>query len=165
VLYDSVEQAYVIASANFATDIAALTTAKGVTALGAVTIIKRQRAETSKRLANPATTLKTLGIYVTRAMTQAKDQQKRDSLSTLVYDLYVEGLDPSLLAKQAELGVEALLRSIDRFAVSGAGVFGAGELLRSVNIQMSDGYEETVTPRYWHRAEVTFPVHDRDEGL
>lgn len=162
-IYDVVEQAYDIANVNFVADHTALLGAKSIAPwAGTLTIIKRQRAETSREF---GTTPPTLGVCGVRASTQAKDQGKRDTRSAVVYDLFARGTDPGLLAAQVELGAEALLRSIDRLAGSGRGVFGAGELPNSVSVEMSDGYDQDVGLQWWHRAEVTFPCHDRDEGV
>jgi len=164
VIYDAIEQVYAVANANFATDFAALATAKGVVGLNTnAAIEKRQSAETMVRL---GAALPCLGIVGLRARSQAKDQGKRDTESVIAFDYYAEHADPVLVAKQAELAAEALLRTVDRLWASGASVFGAGELPLSVVIDFTEGYLETRSPPvYWRSATVTFPVHDRDEGL
>lgn len=161
-IYDALEQVYTVIAANFATHHAALLTAKSVTAPAAATIIKRQNAETSR---NYGTAPPTLGITAVRATTGARHQLSRDTTTTIVCDYLVQGTDPGLLAAQAELAVEALLRSVDALPESGGGVYGAGEFDDSISITMSDGYTEDKDEKFWHRGQVSFPVHDRDTGL
>lgn len=162
-IYDQVEQAFAIANANFATDMAALVAAKSIVGLTTTaTFIKRQDAEIAKALnATPPF----VGVVALRAATQAKDQGKRDTLGQLAYDYYASGADPLKVAKQAELAVEALLQSVDRLAGSGSGVFGAGELSGSIEIEMTDGFEEGDNGLYFRRGTVRFPIWDRDTGL
>ena len=159
-IFHALEQTYAVANTYFNTEHADVCADNSVTAPAPATLIKRQRAETSQRLGGPAPRL---GLHSVRGSTQAKDQQKRDNTTFLLADYYLEGTDPALLAAQAELAVEAVLRIVDRLALSGGGVYGAGELRDSVSWQMSDGYDEARQDLYWHRAQVTFPVHDRDE--
>ncbi|HWP38945.1 MAG TPA: hypothetical protein VNL18_15470 [Gemmatimonadales bacterium] len=161
-IYDAVEQAYTVAAANFTADLNALAAAKGVTAPPAATLIKRQRAETYIAL---GAALPALGIYLLRVATQAKSQGKRDSVVSLVFDYYLEGTDPTLLAKQAELAAEAVLRTVDRLADAGSGIYGAGEGSGSVTIELSDGYDPADENKFFHRAQVTVPVWDEDTGL
>jgi hypothetical protein len=163
VIYDCVEQAYTVLAANFATDYAALLSAKSVTSPGTVKLVKRQKVETALRYgAQPPL----LGIVSLAARTQAKDQGKRDTQALVGYDFYVSGSDPALVAKQVELGAEACMRSVDRLAASGLGVFGAGETPLSVTITLSDDEEEEVQEgKYGRRATVSFPMWDRDEGV
>jgi hypothetical protein len=166
-LYDAIETVYAVVLANFATDLAALASAKGVTITTTADIIKRQRAETfvafGKGVTSPA-----IGIFSIRGLTQAKWQTQRDTDCTVVCDYYARSADPSALAIQAELAAEALLKSMDRIWPTAAG--GAGEGDRSVTIEMTDAYVETVsseteTARWEHRAMVTFTVQVRDTGL
>lgn len=164
-LYDAVEQVYTVVLANFTTDLGALATAKGVSVTATVGVIKRQTAETMVAL---GADLPAIGVYTVAGSTQAKDQGKRDTLTTMVLDYYAEGTDPANLAKQAELAAEALLRSIDRLwpALEGGG----GNAVGSVGIVMTPGYQEVRQNEaeqtvYNHRATVTFPVMDRDSGL
>jgi hypothetical protein len=160
VIHDVAEQVYATTEANFATDHAALLTAKGVTGFTpTVLIVKRLAAETFIAL---GVALPALGIRVVRAVTQAKDQGKRDSLDTVVWDLYAEHTDPVVLAKWVELGAEAVLLTIDRLWSAAGGLFGAGELPESVSVDLTEGVEEGEGLRYWRRAQVTCPVHDRD---
>lgn len=161
-IFDAVQRAHTVTATNLATDLAALCTAKSVTNPGTITLVKRQKAETFIALGSP---LPALGIYGLRAVTQAKDQGKRDSLVTVVWDFYIEGTDPTLIAKQAELVAESVLRTVDRLAASGDGLYGAGELAQSVTVEMSDNYQEAEELKWFQRAVVTAPVHDRDEGV
>ena len=162
-IYDALEQVYTVLNANFVTDFAALVAAKGVTGVVTTTgLEKRQDANTMIRL---RATLPAIGIYAVAATTQAKDQAKRDSVTTVVCEYLALGSDPVALAKQAELAAEALCKSIDRVAASGAGVYGGGEARQSVEVVLNQAYTETVSPNYEQTATITFPVWDRDEGL
>lgn len=163
VLYDQVETAYTVLNANFAADYAALLTAKGVTGPGTVKIVKRQSVVTALRYGVLAPLM---GVVSLAAQTQAKDQGKRDTRGLVAYDLYISGSDPALVAKQVEIGAEACMRSVDRLAASGLGVFGAGELPQSVDVTLNDDADEEVQDgKYGRRATVSFSMWDRDEGL
>lgn len=165
-IYDQVEQCYLTTEQIFADAYANLLSAKGVTApVRAFTLIKRQDAETSTRFDAEKVNIPSLGIYCRKAATQAKDQEKRDTLSEMTWDCYAEGLDPALLAKQVELAGEALLQVLDALPESGLGVFGAGELESSVRFVLSNGFEEAQGITWWHRCVMTAPIHDRDEPL
>lgn len=162
-IYDVVEQAYSVLASNFATDYAALLTAKSVASPGTVKLVKRQKVETALRY---GVLPPLLGVVSLAARTQAKDQGKRDTQGLVAYDLYIKGSDPAVVAKQVELGAEACMRSVDRLAASGLGVFGAGEIPLSVQITLSDDEEEEVEEgKYGRRATVSFQVWDRDEGV
>ena len=161
-LFDAVEQVYVVVLANFTTDLGALATAKGVSVTATAGIIKRQTAPTFLGL---GADLPAIGVYATDGVTQAKDQGKRDTLTTMVLDYYAEGTDPANLAKQAELAAEALLQSVDRLWPGLEG--GGGNAVGSIGITMTPGYQEIRQNEagqtvYNHRATVTFPVMDRD---
>lgn len=162
-IHDQVERAYTVLATNFAADYAALLTAKAVASPGTVKIVKRQSVVTALRYgALPPL----LGVVSLAAQTQAKDQGKRDTRGLVAYDLYISGSDPALVAKQVEIGAEACMRSVDRLAESGAGVFGAGELPLSVQITLSDDEDEEVQEgKYGRRATVSFSMWDRDEGV
>lgn len=162
-IYDVVEQAYSVLNSNFATDYTALLTAKNVTSPGTVKLVKRQKVETAIRYGFQPPLL---GVISLAARTQAKDQGKRDTQALVAYDLYIKGSDPAVVAKQVELGAEACMRSVDRLAASGLGVFGAGEVPLSVNVTLSDDEDEEVEEgKYGRRATVSFQVWDRDEGV
>lgn len=159
-IYDAIEGAYTVVLTNFATDLAALATAKGVTITTTASIVKRQKAETfgTYQIALPA-----VGVYGKKVVTQGKSNGYRDNLSTVVFDYYAVGPDPVILAKQAELAAEALLKSIDR--LNGADPYGAGVLPGSITVEFNDGFEEVQIPNYARRAIVTCPVWDQDTGL
>jgi hypothetical protein len=162
VIYDSLEQAYTVLLANFAADFTALATAKSVTVTSVATIKKRVDAETMVAIGVP---FPAIGVYGLRATTQAKDQTKRDTTSELVFDCYHTNPDPALAQKQAELMAEACLKTVDRLAGSGGGVFGAGEAPGSVEVDLDPGFEDVEAPQYGGRVRVRFPVSDRDTGL
>ena len=162
-IYDAVEQAYAVVSANFATDFAALVAAKGVTGTQPVqTIVKRQTAELYVSL---NAVLPAIGVYGLEARTQAKLQTVRDNECVLVFDYYAEGTDPVAVAKQVELAAEALLMSVDRISSAASGLFGAGELLGAVRVVLTEGFVEATQGTYARRAQVTFTAQDRDTGL
>jgi len=164
-IHDAIERLYTQLNANFATDMAAVITEKGAGVVGLVataTVIKRQTAEifVQKSQAPPA-----IGIYGVRATTQAKDQTKRDSKNVIGVDYYATGTDASKLQKQTELAAEAIMRSVDRLAGSGGGVFGAAVEEDSVTWDWLDGYTEGVAPLFIGVATGTIPVDDREQGL
>src|SRR4029077_3764328 len=102
-IFDAIEQAYVVANANFTSDLAALATAKGVTVNTACNFVTRQDADifVARGLALPA-----CGIIADPArdtQTQGKDQTKRDSEVGLVFDYYAVDTDLVKVAEQAEL--------------------------------------------------------------
>lgn len=163
-IYDAVEKAYAVVAANFAADMAALVAAKGETVdATTATLEKRQRAEKYIELgaAKP-----TIGIWSRGALTQAKvGTGWRDNVTSIVLDYYCSGTNPSVVAKQAELAAEALLQSVDRLPNSGAGVYGSGELRGSVTVELTDGYLKDGAAKWYRRAQVTFPLTDRDEPV
>ena len=165
-IFDAVETAYTVVNANFDTKLAALVAAKGVSGtLAGAKKFKRQNAETYVELNATIRdgTEAGLGVYGLQAVTQAKSQTQRYTDTTVGADYYCRGTDPAVLAKQAELAAEALLGCIDAMWPTAEG--GAGEGDKSISITMSAGYEETQTPKYEHRAVVTFTLTDRDTGL
>jgi hypothetical protein len=163
-IYDAIEQAYLVVNSNFATDMAALVALKSESGLTTTaTIEKRQRAERfiALQAAGP-----TIGIWGRGVVTQAKvGTGWRDNVSSVVLDYYCTGTDPVKVAKQAELAAEALLKSIDRMSDQAQGVYGAGELRGSVTVDLSDGYLEVKADTYYRRAQITFPLTDRDEPV
>ena len=164
-IYDSIETAYTVLLANFATDLAALAAAKGVTIVTTCTFEKRQSVERALEL---RAVKPFCCINGRRSSTQGRDQGKRDSLSIVAFDYYAEGTDPVKLAKQVELAAEAIYLSADDMPGVDT-VFGVGEEPLSWSVEFSDGYIEaasdSVTPNYFRRATVTVPVWDRDTGL
>src|SRR5207302_7433147 len=138
----------------------ALAAAKSITDLaGAPTFVKRQKAEMFTAL---GVTLPAIGIYIPRAWTQAKSQTQRDTRCQCVLDWYARNADPVLLAKQTELAVEALLRSVDRLTTATGGVYGGAQLEESAVVEVTDGFDKSIEPAYDRRATLTFPVYDRD---
>lgn len=165
-IYDAVEKAYEIVLANFATDMAAVVAAKSETVFSTTaTIEKRQSAEKYIALGAPKPTL---GVVGRGAVSQAKvGSGWRDNVSSVTLDYFCNGSDPVKVSKQAELAAEALLRCIDKMPNSGGGavVFGAGELRGSITIEFSDAYEKDGSGSWYRRAQVTFPLTDRDEPV
>lgn len=165
-IFDALERAYTVANTNFATDMAAIVTAKGLSGLTTTaTFVKRQRAETFRDLGAP---LPACGVYWAGLVTQAKNQQKRDGVVSLVYDYYAEGDETEVVevSKQVELAVTALLLSVDRMAGGADLVFGGGEGDGSITVEPSDGFSPPAEPkgvkRFWARAMILFPVNDWD---
>lgn len=165
-IYDAIEKASAIVTANFGTDMAAVIADKGEVGLDAtVTIEKRQRAETFIALgaAKP-----TIGISGRANVAQAKvGSGWRDTTSVIVLDYFCNGTDPVKVSKQAELAAEALYRCIDKMPNSGGSgvVFGAGEIAGSITTEMSDDYQKDGSDKWYRRAKVTFPLTDRDEPV
>lgn len=162
-IFDAIEQLYTALNANFATDMAALVTDKGLTGITTTaTIIKRQTAEViiAKRATQP-----TIGIVPARFTTQAKDQAKRDSKNWLEVVYVATGSDPAAIGKQVELALESILRSIDRLAGQGGGVFGAAVQEDSIEGDVSDYYTEGQAPNYYQLGTLRFRVDDREQPL
>lgn len=164
-IYDAVETCASVAGANFETDLTAACTAKSVTAPTGWKVIAWQNAETAVRLgaAKPL-----LGVTVApQSATQAKSQGKRDSLSSVLFDAYLENADPTLVVKQIALVPEAVMLTVDRLVAGvGGGVYGGAVTPLSVSIDLTDGYEERGDqPLYWQRAQIVVPVWDQDTGL
>lgn len=162
VIHDSVEQIATSLAANFDTDMAALTTAKSVTALAAVTVYRH--VPVAPFVADDAAA-PLIAIYSPRALTHAKRQGYRDSRNTIIVELFLRGSTADTVRKQAELGAEAIMRTVDR--VEGlTGLVAAGEQEGSVEVSIDgtadakggqEQYEETVR--------VTFAVLSRDDNL
>jgi hypothetical protein len=163
VIYDPLEQFFAALNANFATDMVALVTAKSLTGITTTaTIIKRQTAEViiAKRATQP-----TIGFYPTTFRTQAKDQGKRDTRCWLEVVYVATGEDPAAIGKQIELALESILRSVDRLAGLGGGVFGAAVEDNSIDGELSDYYVDGQAPNYYQTGTMRIPVDDRENGL
>jgi hypothetical protein len=158
--YDVVEEVATLLTANFDTDMAALTSAKGVTALAAVTIHKRLPAVI---FAGDEVGVPGLGIYAPRTVTNAKSQGKRECRVTCVVELFIRGATAATVRAQAELGLEAILKTVDRVADAGSGVFGAGEEEAGVFCEI-DGAADAKggQEQYEEVARVRFIVWDQD---
>lgn len=154
-----VEQVTSVVTANFAADFAALAAAKGVANLGAVTIHKRLPADiiAGEELAVPG-----IGVYATKATTNAKRQTLRDSRVTCVLELFLRGTSAATIRAQAELGAEAFLLSVDRVHTAGGGIFGAGEEEGGVVCEIAGGALGEGQEQYEELTRVTFTVSDRD---
>lgn len=164
-IFDAVKRAHEILAANFAADLNALITAKSLTgAVSATTVFDRLGSDSFA--ADVTFTTAGLGVYWGgQAQTQARHQDLRESVVWVEAEYYARGDDPAVLAKQAELAAEAVLRSVDRMGGDGS-VLGAAEQRNSVTIQgprlayLKDGeksYEDQVIVR--------FPMIDEDQGL
>jgi hypothetical protein len=164
-IFDAVEVCASVLATNFATDLAGLAMAKGVTITTTADIVKRQDAETFLAL-NQGKETPTLGVDALSAATQGRDQGKRDTRTEVSIDYYCEADDPATAGIQSELAAEAILLTMDRLPTSGSGVFGIAEEPESARIEMTKGYVEakaaTSGRRWWRLATVQFPVYDRD---
>ena len=157
--YDVIEEVASTLVTNFNTDMAALTTAKGVTALASATVHKRLPAAV---FAGDEKALPGIGVYSPRTLTQAKNQARRHSTVTVMVELHLRGTVPATLRAQAELAQEAILLTVDRLWNEGSGLFGAGEedlgvecaIDGTADTEGQDVYEETVR--------VSFTVQDED---
>ena len=160
-LYDALEEVYTVINTNFVADLVALALAKSETIETTTAIVKRQKADTAIR---EGATLPVLTLYAISGTSQAKNQGQRYSTIVLGSDYVARGTDPVKLAKQAELYVEALHKSIDRVWPNLEG--GAGEGLNSIEFELADSYDDVLADgavrTYEQRATVRFPVVDRD---
>jgi len=168
VIYDTIENVAPVFTANFTTDLAALAALKSLPIAPAaggiattVTIYKRLPAEIYAAIEQNA--LPGLGIYAERVLTQARRQAKRDNLTFVVADYFARGTDPAALRSQLELAAEAICQSIDRLWAAAGGVYGAGELDRSVDVAM--GVIAAGQDTYEGQLLIRFPVNEEDTGL
>jgi hypothetical protein len=162
VITDTVDQVWLMTNDWFPVDMQMLASLYNVPMTTTATVIKRQSVETA--LAEGAT-IPVLGIVALRCTTNAKDQGKRDSLTTVEWDYYAEAATVAslgVLQKQVELAAQAILYTIDRLAGSGLQVFGGGDLPGSVEVTVTEGVNEGEAPRYWRRAVVTAPIWQRE---
>lgn len=163
-LYDAIERVYALLDANVETDLAALATAKGLTLGTTVELVKRQRKETFLRLGS---TTPAIGIFPATVVTQARNQGRRHSRVGVVCEYYASSADPVLVQQQAELAVEAILRTVDRLGelTDTGGVYGGGGEEGSVSVEFTDGRvagESQAQDVYWASAAVLFDVWDED---
>ena len=162
-LYDPIEEFYDVLNTNFAVDMAALVTAKGLTGITTTAvIIKRQTAEViiAKRATQP-----TIGFVPVTFRTQAKDQGKRDTRAWLEVVYVATGADPAAIGKQVELALQSILCSVDRLAGSGGGVFGAAVEDGSIEGELSDYYADGEAPNYYQVGTMRIPMDDREDGI
>ena len=166
-IYDAVETCASVAGTNFEADLTAVGASKSptVTTPTGWKVIAWQDAEIAVRL---GASKPLLGVTLApNSATQAKSQGKRDSLSGVLFDGYIEGTDPTLLARQIALVPEAVLKTVDRLVAGvGGGVYGGAVTPLSATIELSDGYEERADqPMYWQRVRVIVPVWNQETGL
>lgn len=170
VIYDAVEQVAPILIANYTSDLTALAAAKGVPVLptvggidATINLYKWLEAESFATVEqNP---LPGLGVDWENILTQARRQDKRDSVHFLVADYFARGADSTVLTKQMALAAETLLHRIDQIWNSAGGfVYGAAEPEGSVRIEQFPlgGYGQD---SYEGRFRIHFPVNEEDQGL
>jgi hypothetical protein len=169
-MFDVVEVAATIVTANFATAFATLAVAKTVPNLTIPAVVeKRQDAEIAVSLGALGTDLRNqvpiIGIWGKKATTQAKNQSRRHNACILVFDWYMRGADPVVMGKQTEIAAEALLQCVDLLAGAGSGIYGGGETPGSVTIDFTQGYDQSIQPNYDRRVTLTFAVQQLDTGL
>ncbi|KKM17657.1 hypothetical protein LCGC14_1673590 [marine sediment metagenome] len=166
-IYDAVERVHAILEANFATDMAALLTAKSLTTgyVSTVTVVKRRTAihEAARGDVNLATGPR-IGVWSGAAVTQAKIQDGRDSIVMVTMEYVARGSDEDILAIQSEVAAEAIMMSVDVMHGVNAAI-GAGlpigettvEIMRSSHASGQDYAQDIVT--------VVTPIVSRDIGL
>lgn len=113
--YEAIARAEEVIALRFATDFAALVTAKSIsqTLTSTVTLYKVPAAVFGLGRALPG-----LGIYTPRASTGAKAQGAREAQVALVLDYLARVQTAELAHLQAQVAAEALMKCIDRFAGS-----------------------------------------------
>lgn len=167
-IFDAVVRAHAVLNTNFAADLVALISAKGVAgAVSATTVLLRRGSDSFAEDATPATAR--LGVYWSGdAQTQARRQDERHSTVWVEAEYYARGSDPDVLSQQTELAAEAVVHSIDRMneGLQGSRILDAGGPEGSVSIRGprlanikagEKSYEDQVIVR--------FPVMDEDIGL
>lgn len=161
-IYDVIELVASVLGTNFTTDLTTLCTAKSVTAPTAIVGSVHKREDLLAWGTNPAN-LPGLGVISIRSVTGAKNQTKRDALTTVRVTYYTMGQDAAVLGAQVELAAEAILLSIDRVAGSGTGqVWGAGEARDSVLVEMLGTALTKDAGWFEDGVIVEFPCNDRD---
>lgn len=164
-IYDAIERAFAIANANFATDLAALETAKSVDIDATVTLYKRQMAE----LFADEDNLPGLGVYGTTTTSHAargpSGSAHRDSQNNVVFDYYAVGTDAETLSIQVELAAEALVGLFDKMLGGSQGIIDAGAAENSILVQISPVAQIEGSKNFERRVTVSGPIEDRDSGL
>jgi hypothetical protein len=163
-LFDAIERAYTVVSANFNADFTSLCSLKGVATTGfPAAVIKRETVEIMRRKGQ---TYPAVGVYAIRATTQMADGGlggKRDANCAVGADLVIVGTDPVLVQEQIELGCEVLVKALCERIISGAATTYAGGLQKdSVEIDITDAYEEEQGQNYLAIGTVRLPIFDRD---
>jgi len=164
-IFDAVEVCGQVALTYFEADLATLVTARSLMPVTGWKIITWQDAEKAIELGSA---VPLLGITLgPNASTQAKSQGKRESLSAVLFDAYLEGEDATVVAQIMALVPEAVMMIADRLAAGvGGGVFGAAVTELSTQVDVTGAYEERGDqPLYWQRARTVVPVWDQDTGL
>lgn len=163
-IYDVVEAVSDVVVLFFGPKLAALATAKQHQEIvQSATVYPRRRAVDFA--AKDGAELPAIGVYsLGNTLTNARRQDLRDSLVTVVLDYFARGKDSEALVVQAELAAEAMVGCVDKVYGSAVGVFGAGEAEASVLVTMFDvaPYGEEY---YEQRVTVRFEVNERDTGL
>jgi len=160
--YDVVEEVSALFAAHFDTDFAALADAKDVLKLDRIRVLKRIPVQVAVGAEEPAPTL---SLYSPSTLTNARNQARRDSRVTLLAELFIRGPNAEHVRAQADIGLEAILLTIDRIAAdAGEGVYGAGEEEFGVRCTL-DGTADVTggQEQYEETARVEFVVWDRDE--
>lgn len=153
-------RALAILQGNFATDLAALATAKSVAGIDAtIHFYDEQPAAVFATRDLPG-----LGVYGVGASTNSRRQDQRDSVVTVSVEYYCRGTDATVIGKQTKLAVEAILRSIDRMA-GGGGVVLAGDPDNSVQAEVFGLAVAPGQTSYEDGCRVRFPVMVEDTGL
>lgn len=165
-MYDAVERAVAVLTANFDADMAAIVTDRAVAVTAQVaTVYKRREWSVFAELSTFSQAAPGIGVYATEATTNAKRQNERDWTVSVVAEYYARGPDPAKLAVQAELAVEAILRSVDRMneGLLGSRILDAGGPANSVSVECSRTAHLESGDRYYEElAKVTFPVVDQE---
>lgn len=171
-MYDAEERVAAVLTTNFAGDFAAVLAAHSLTpaAVSAVvaTVHLRREWETFSELdtfnaANPG-----IGVYATGFRAQARHQDERLWLVTIVAEYFARGPDPDLLTTQVRMAAEAILRSVDRMneGLVGSRILEAGGPDQSVTGELSRTAHLDGGDRYYDELlRISFPVIDQEVGL
>lgn len=161
-LYEAIERAAAVVTANFSTRIAALATAQSLTGLDTTATVFKRRDAADLAAQDAGGGHPVIGIYGLGVRTNAKRQTVRDSRCRIVLDYYARGKDAVKVEQQCELAMEALCGCIDQMGINDpTGTFGAGEgqgdidgkILRLAQVTGEIWYEERVMVEYtqWER--------------
>lgn len=156
--YDAIERSYTVIDANFATDMAAIVTAKSETVVATTATVYKRRIGSG--LAEDDTTA--IAIYAITSTTDSKRQGRRDGRINMVWEYWCYGTDPDVVSITVELAIEALLMSIDKL-IGGDSVMGAGEREGSVIVDPSNLAKLDGSDLYEDFCRIRFPIVDRDE--
>lgn len=161
-----VDRVFEVVDANLNSDFATLATAAGVPTI---------TWDRYKRLTADRFQLRTaagVGVYHDGGGTSRRrpgspaGSGRRDSRVEVILDLYLQGNDEDVVMVQSEVGIDALLRSIDRLVPDDSRlIWGAGDARESITWEMHRSSPSDDRRIAEERGILRVPVIVRDESL